>query len=209
MFTEDYLILGERCLGKSRAEVFQKNNRWYFAFSVKLSVPRLRGSGIAGIDVGARNLVALVGVSDTGEAFPMLFKSRTLRAYWLKCQRLARRRQRIAYQHFWEAVKYAESGDKKREKECFGKYRLFLRKTGRFRKKAREVRKKAVNQMLGLLQSFLKKKVFQLYLLGIQCAIVLVERTWLKKLCRSVLRNCLEDSLHLGKLSRLFKGTVK
>jgi len=94
LFTEDHLILGEKCLNKNKAEIFRKNNRWYFAFSVKFKIPRLKGKGVAGVDIGARNLVALVGVSDTGEAFSMLFKSGSLRAYWLKNEKLARRRQK-------------------------------------------------------------------------------------------------------------------
>ena len=155
---ENYLVLGERCLSKNKAEIFQRNGKWYFAFSVVLKVSRLQGSGVAGIDIGARNLVALVGVDSNNEPFSLLFKSGTLRSYWLKNERLARRRQRIASRFFWEAVKYAESNDKEMEKECFSKYKLFLRKAGRFRKKAREVRKKAVNAMAKLVAEFLASR---------------------------------------------------
>jgi len=116
LFTEDYLILGEKCLSKNKAEIFQRNGKWYFAFSVKLSVPRLQGNGVAGIDIGARNLIALIGVSDGSEVSSMLFKSGSLRAYWLKNEKLARRRQKIAHQYFWETVKHAESNDKEKER---------------------------------------------------------------------------------------------
>jgi len=156
--TDNYLILGEYCLNKNKAEIFQKNNRWYFAFSVSLKIPTLQGKGVAGIDIGARNLIALIGVSDGGEVFSMLFKSGTLRAYWLKCEKLARRRQRIAYRCFWEAVKYAEKNNRVEEKECFRKYRRFLEKAGRFKRKAREVRKKAVNAMAKLVAEYLASR---------------------------------------------------
>jgi len=163
---DNYLILGEKCFNKNRAEIFRRNGKWYFAFSVSLKIPRLKGKGIAGVDIGARNLVALCGVSDSGESFSVLFKSGTLRSYWLKCEKLARRRNRIAHQYFWEAVKCAESGDKEREKECFSKYRLFLRKTGRFRKKAKEVRKKAVNSMCRLIAEFFASKGISIVYIG-------------------------------------------
>ncbi len=157
---ENYLVLGERCLSKNKAEIFQQNNKWYFVFSVSLKIPllMLKGSGVVGIDVGVRNLVALVGVSNSGEAFSMLFKSGTLRAYWLKCEKLARRRQKIAYRYFWRAVHCAENGDREKERECFWEYRRFLEKAGRFKRKAREVRKKAVNQMAKLVAEYLASR---------------------------------------------------
>ena len=163
---DNFLILGERCLSKNRAEIFRKNNRWYFVFSVKLSVPRLQGKGVTGIDIGARNLIALIGVSDSGEAFSMLFKSGTLRAYWLKNEKLARRRNRIAHQYFWEAVKHSENNDKEKEKEFFSKYKWYLKKAGRFRKKAKEIHKKAINQMARLIAEFFEEKGVSVVYIG-------------------------------------------
>ncbi|RLE93330.1 MAG: hypothetical protein DRN04_07575, partial [Thermoprotei archaeon] len=155
---DNFLILGEYCTNKNKAEIFRRNGKWYFAFSVSLKIPLIEGNGVAAVDIGARNLIALCGVSDSGEAFSMLFKSGTLRAYWLKNEKLARKRQKIASQYFWEAVKHAESNDKEKEKECYMKYRKFLEKAGRFRKKAREVRKKAINQMAKIVAEFLREK---------------------------------------------------
>jgi len=54
----------------------------------------LQGKGVAAIDIGARNLIALIGVDSEGNTFSLLFKSGTPRAYWLKCGKLARRRQK-------------------------------------------------------------------------------------------------------------------
>jgi len=118
----------------------------------------LKGDGVAGVDIGVRNLIALVGIDGEGEAFSLLFKSGTLRAYWLKNEKLARRRQKIAYKYFWGAAKCAEEGNREEEKEFFSKYELYLRKAGRFKKKAREVRRKAVNQMCRLIAEFLVEK---------------------------------------------------
>ena len=118
----------------------------------------LQGKGVAAIDIGARNLIALIGVDSEGNTFSLLFKSGTPRAYWLKCGKLARRRQKIAYKYFWDATEHSENNDEEKEKEFFSKYELYLRKAGRFKRKAREVRKKAVNSMCRLIAEFLVEK---------------------------------------------------
>jgi len=46
----------------------------------------------------------------------------------------------------------------RRRREFFSKYKWYLKKAGRFKRKAREVRKKAVNQMAKLIAEFLKEK---------------------------------------------------